>query len=116
MSIFNITIMIVIVIGTALFMPTHQKGTFLINVDEKIPKEKLEKANRDSTFLFIMKILSLLVSAISAAVFFTTEKMDEEYITMNGFSVIHLLLLIAFIVIVVLGVKEVKRSENKGIR
>ena len=104
--------MITMVIGSAVFMSVHHKGTFEIDRDKKIPEEKARQANRDSAGLFVAKIAALVVTCASTAVFFTTEEMDNKAPIYNGVTYIHCILFVIFIAIYIYGRKEAN-SVNK---
>ena len=103
--------MIIMVIGSAVFMGAHRKGTFDMEKTKNIPEEKERLANHDSTLLFLMKILSLAVTCVSAAIFFSTEMMNDEAPLTNRFSLIHIILLAVFIVVLVVGNREANKVD-----
>jgi anaerobic C4-dicarboxylate transporter len=107
--------MIIMVVASAIFMGVHRTGTFEIDRDKKIPEAKARQANRDSTLLFVMKIVAIVIAGISAILFFNTENMDGNAPIVNNYTYIHCILFVIFIAILVIGNKEAK-SVDKVLR
>jgi len=112
MTIINTACMLIMVVSAAVFMSTHSTGTFVIDRDKRIPEAKARQANRDSTLLFVMKIVAIAIAGASATVFFTTELMNDEAPLTNNLTYLHCILLGVFVVVVAIGTKEAKSVDR----
>ena len=115
MAIINSVCIAIMALGAILYVGVHKKGTFQIDVDNKIPVEARNRANRDSGRLFFSKIIAVILVSASVLLYYKTEDLSGEFgeaPLYNEWSVYHLILLLLFFLVMFIGTKGLNKVSN----